>query len=240
MKIRMIKKATVFLMAAVMVLATATGAFAVAYYEAGTAANNLVSTAIEFNYDNGVKTLVFMGGDKITAPGAPDTILNKYQAITGSYSLSLDHDNIYNLTNVPLGTSTISVQNAGLNTTYFSAQATALQINFGNGTISWSSITDTTYNNTIGSSVIDSLQASSTYAFTTFTFENTIAVSDWLAGTQATNPFLDVRYYSKLEGFAAAPEPAEWMLMFIGLGMLGFYLQRRGYLNFELSPQAVA
>jgi len=30
------------------------------------------------------------------------------------------------------------------------------------------------------------------------------------------------------------------MLMFIGLGMLGFYLRRRGYLNFELSPQTVA
>jgi hypothetical protein len=80
--------------------------------------------------------------------------------------------------------------------------------------------------------------ANGTFNFSSFVFQHTTAVDTWLSSTPVASS--DTRYYSKLEGFAAVPEPAEWMLMIVGLGMLGFYLQRRGYLNFDFSPQAAA
>jgi len=91
------------------------------------------------------------------------------------------------------------------------------------GTITWQ-VNDLDVINTAGLQTLIDLDA----VGTTYTY------------TMATTGGLS--YTSRLsgEGVAAVPEPAEWMLMFIGLGMLGFYLQRRGYLDFDLSPQSVA
>jgi hypothetical protein len=243
MKIIMMKKAGVFLIAAAMVLATATGAFALAYYEAGTPDNNTAGTAMQMGYYN-TSTLTFsttaitdnrairFTPNQITGPPGDSLASGDYfQTITGIYSLTSLGGNIYSLSLVTGLNSTIKVD------TFLTANALATQINFDTNTIAWSNVAMGSISNTIGSTALDDLAATDgSYSFTNFTFEQLTNEGTWLTGSAGGN----ARYYSKLEGFSSTPEPAEWMLMFIGLGMLGYYLQRRGYLNFDLSPQSVA
>ena len=244
MKIRMIKKATVFLMAAAMVLATATGAFALAYYEAGTPDNSTASTAsLSMGYYNtsttafttnvitATRAIKFTPNQITGPPGDSLAGGDYYQAITGVYSLTSLGGSIYSLSLVTGLNSQIKVD------TFLTANASATQINFDTNTIAWSNVAMGSINNTIGSTALDDLAAANgSYSFTNFTFEQIANEGTWLTGAIGGN----ARYYSKLEGFSSTPEPAEWVLMFIGLGMLGFYLQRRGYLNLDLSPQSVA
>ncbi len=236
MKIKLIKKATVFLMAVMMVVATATGAFALAYYESGKADWSGVSR-MGLDNNGGIRTFYFMN-NPISGPGS-DTLVGRNQSIDAVYQIGAlisgsGNTGVYSLT-LSSGTYDLNVS------TYLAAQAQAMTIDFANNVITWSDVTMGTINNGIGSQSLTDMQAvktaGGTFKFSTFAFEHTEAVNTWLstAGT-----FTDTKYYSKLEGFAAVPEPAEWMLMFIGLGMLGFYLQRRGYLDFDLSPQSVA
>jgi hypothetical protein len=237
MKIRMMKRAGIFLIAAAMVFTTATGAFALAYYEAGSADNNTSGTALVFQNNN--KTFSF-ASNYTTGPagGGLDAFMAYYQSISGSYTINQAlGNNVYSLTG---GASTIRVRDSDLNNVYLQATATATQIDLTNHTIAWTGITmgsiDTSNN---AQSLIDIQavkDAGGAFQFSSFTFEGIGALNTWLGGGAGGN----ARYYSNLEGIAAAPEPAEWVLMFIGLGMLGFYLQRRGYLNFDLSPQSVA
>jgi hypothetical protein len=171
-------------------------------------------------------------------------MIGRYQSIGGLYTLTSAGGNIYNLALATdptavsdYGTNTVKTQNLSGSSVYFSALATALQINLNTHSITWSDVTGVSINNTIGSTALTDLAASSTYAFTTFNFESLGTENAWLTGSAGS---YNARYYSNLEGFAAAPEPGEWALMLIGLGVLGFYLHRRGYLNFEVSPQAAA
>ena len=248
MKIRMIRKATVFLMAVLMVLATATGAFALAYYEAGTPDNSSAATnPIRFGYIGLDKAIIFnysLTTNLITgASNSEDTMIGTtVQKITGNYTLGSGSGGIYNL--IPVSTnSTVAVTDGGA-TTYLTATAKALSINFnqtgpGANSITWEipiSMGTITAGTSTTLAEMGTIKTGGYFQFSEFTFEHSSFLDLWLTGGSALN----ARYYSKLEGFAAAPEPAEWMLMFIGLGMLGFYLQRRGYLNFDLSPQSVA
>jgi|GEM_PF-3346691 len=238
MKMQLNKKAAAILIAISMTFLIVQGAMALPYFEAGTSLNNSAPTSMIETYYGGAKAIYFTN-QAITGPSG-DTLVGRQQAIGGIYTLTSAGGNVYNLTlmtDIDYGTNTLKAQNATGSSVYFDAVATALQINFDTHTISWSDVTVNNINNTIGSTALTDLGTSSTYAFTTFTFEALGTESTWLSGTTGS---YNARYYSKLEGFAAAPEPAEWMLMFIGLGMLGFYLQRRGYLNFDLSPQSVA
>ncbi|MCX5905657.1 MAG: PEP-CTERM sorting domain-containing protein [Deltaproteobacteria bacterium] len=162
--------------------------------------------------------------------------MNGYQqAITGTYTLQNIGGGIYNLIGGP---STITVTDGG--PAVLQATATATQINFNNHTISWGAVNMGAIDVGIGSqSLIDLAANNASYAFTNFSFDAIANENQWLTGG-SPNTNTPTVYRSRLEGFAAAPEPAEWMLMFIGLGMLGFYLQRRGYLTFDLSPQSAA
>jgi len=241
MKIKMMKKAGIISMAVMMILVSAGGALAAPYYTVG---NGSSATAMQEFYQGGVQAIKFFPAfaNDVTGP-AGDTIIGSLQQISGIYTLSYVSGptlGLYNLTKVGGGTSTITVDTNDLSTTLFTATATALQINFANNTISWSSVTNPTFNNTIGSTALTDLAGDSTYAFTSFTFESLGSETAWLSGN--TGQTYNARYSSELDGFSssAVPEPAEWMLMFIGLGMLGFYLRRRGYLNFDFSPQTVA
>lgn len=237
MKIKIIKKATVFLLAAVMIIATAVGAVAAPYYEAGTPSNLTAGTAMILGTNGATRTISFYG-NQITGPsGDALTGTNINQMISGTYNLSLVGGNIYNLVLVGGGQSIVRAFDNNTFTTYMQANALATQIDFNTHTISWGSVTNMNITNSIGSqSLTDMAGMTGGYAFTSFTFEQIGSEAAWLAGGAGGH----ARYYSKLEGFSAVPEPGEWMLMFIGLGMLGFYLQRRGYLNFDLSPQSVA
>ena len=233
----MIKKATVFLLASVLVIATAVGAVAAPYYVAGEPLNATAGTAMILGANGATRTITFYG-DKIMGPSG-DALTGQFinQTISGTYNLSSAGGNIYNLTLASGSSSTIRAMNSDTFDIYMQANALATQINFDTHTISWGSVTNMNITNSIGSqSLTDLAGATGGYAFTSFTFEQIGIEASWLAGGEGGH----ARYYSKLEGFAAVPEPGEWMLMFIGLGMLGFYLQRRGYLNFDLSPQSVA
>jgi hypothetical protein len=231
MKIRIIKKGTIFLLAILMTMLTATGAWALSY----TAGNASSGTAMRLFTDSGVKYLKFYTDNNVVAPSG-DNIIGALQTISGIYTLTATGDaNVYTLSNA---TSGVVLTNAAGTQTYMNAAATALTINFATNTINWdvTGVTVTSAGLASGSAVLNDFASSSTFAFTSFTFEENASESSWLSGGGTLN----LRYSSELSGFAATPEPAEWMLMFIGLGMLGFYLQRRGYLNFDLSPQSVA
>lgn len=239
MKVKMMKKAGLIFMAVMMVVVGAGGASAAPYYTAGDAFS---ATAMQEFYSGGVQAIKFspLFANDVTGPSG-DTIIGNFQAITGTYTLGYVSGGtlgLYNLTKTTGGPSAITLKDETLTNTYFTAEATALQINFANHTISWSPVTNPTFNNTIGSTALTEMAAAATYAFTSFTFESLGSESAWLSGN--TGLTYNTRYSSQLQGFSAVPEPAEWMLMFIGLGMLGFYLKRRGYLNFDLSPQAAA
>lgn len=244
MKIRMIKKATVFLMAAAMVLATATGAFAVAYYDAGVQGPPWTGQSSLALINNAGTRYLYFNAIAVTGPTG-DSLVSSNQNIAAWYSLGslvsgAGSTGIYNLSLVSGYTTDLNVKFGP--TTYLTAQAQALQIDLGNNLIKWSDVTMGTINNpgSASQSLTDMLAiqaAGGTFKFSTFNFEHIAAVDTWLT-TSGTNT--DTKYFSRLEGFSAVPEPAEWMFMFIGLGMLGFYLQRRGYLNFDFSPQAAA
>ena len=244
MKINISRKAMVILIAISMTFLMVQGAMAAAYFEAGAASQDGTPTSLVLTYYGGSKAMYFTN-QPITSPTG-DNIVGRYQAIGGLYSMSrVGSTNVYTLTYnaagsayFDVGTQTVKAQSASGSTVYFDALATALQINFDSNTIAWSNVTlASSINNSIGSTALDDLAASSTYAFTSFTFEQLASEGTWLSGTSGS---LNARYYSKLEGFSAAPEPAEWILMFIGLGLLGFFLKRRGYLSFDFSPQAAA
>ncbi|MFA5179781.1 MAG: hypothetical protein WC405_00550 [Syntrophales bacterium] len=232
MKIIMIKKATVFLMAILIIAITATGAWALSY----TAGNDPSGTAMRLYTEGSTKYLRFYTDNNVVAPSG-DAVVGGWQSISGIYTLTATGDaNVYNLSGA---TSNIQLTNSSGVTTYLTALATAMTIRFDTNTISWSDVTNmnvTAAGLATGSAVLNDFASASTYAFTSFTFEENVSESSWLSGGGTLN----LRYSSTLSSFSAAPEPAEWMLMFIGLGMLGFYLQRRGYLNFDLSPQSVA
>ena len=254
MKIRMVKKATVFLMATMMVIALAGVAVAVDYntvgsYEAGV--NILDTKGISFKWSGGVRTFYFRTGQQMPITGPEgDNISNPLnsmlQAITGTYSFGnvYDSSGIYSIT--PGVTSQITVGDGSF-PNVLSATATATLINFGNNTITWQ-VSDAPgsvviENTDLQSVNLANIQSNATAYSFNLTFQewtSETAEENWLKGTSGYNGTQDKAYSSKFSGLAAAPEPAEWVLMFIGLGMLGFYLQRRGYLKFDLSPQSVA
>jgi len=141
--------------------------------------------------------------------------------VSGAYETSSISGNIYNLVPAEVGVLSTVELKSSTGDLYLTMIAQAMTYNSSTGDIGWDvkSVNVTALGMTL-ETLIDMNNAQS-FSYT--------------MGTTGG------KYYNaKLEGFAAAPEPAEWMLMFIGLGMLGFYLKRRGYLNFDLSPQSVA
>lgn len=269
MIIRMIKKATVILMATAMVLVMATGAFAVQYYEVANYISGPNNQSLQAFYSSpGVKAISFPSNSAalLTGPDG-DALVNtrNYQTISGTYTMALQNPLVAGIYELTLLSGTSSVVKAidatrftgpdnDIPVTVFRGSALATLINFNDHTISWlnqndnNSVTSVTINNSdLGSTTLANMSAEATkYSFTSFTFSYlgdelggyTLATEQaWLNGLSGTKTS---PYQSTLAGFAAVPEPAEWMLMFIGLGMLGYYLQRRGNLNFDLSPQSVA
>lgn len=233
----MIKKATVFFMAVMMVMAMATGAWALAYYESGSGDTNMKFKRSATD----VRTLWFNDN---TVTGPEGALVGLLQSISGTYTLAYQSGDtltgIYTLTSASANSMALDAGNATPElAATMSATAT---MNFTTDTIVWDVFTVGTIANNIGSETLTQMQTikdnMGTFKFTT-AFEQNTSIDTWLSGSGSMLT-KDTIYTTKLEGITAAPEPAEWVLMFIGLGMLGFYLQRRGYLNFDLSPQSVA
>lgn len=241
MKTSMLRKAKIFLIAIGTLLMTVQIAMALPYFEVGLPSNSGTPTSLIETYYGGSPAIYFTN-QPITAPSG-DSLVGRYQSIGGLYTLTSVGGNVYNLTyqagaSGDYGTNIVKAQNLSGSATYFTAEATALQINFNTHSISWSDVTNVSFNNTITSTSLTDLSLSSTYAFTTFTFEALGTESTWLSGTTGTT--YNARYYSRLDGFSAVPEPAEWMLMMIGLALMGYYLHRKGFLNLQMSPQTYA
>ena len=245
-KVRSIDLIIVMLILAI-ALTCSGNALAAPYYQAGDPLFSDSNTAMQLGYYSGTSwsstyatgdslAIRFVGQNYITGPGG-DILANGnyYQTISGTYTLQAAGTNLYNLTMVA-GNGSITVSDGTNN--YLTAIATALQIDLTQNTIAWGAVTGVNITNTINSQALTDLQSASIYGFTTFTFENSTAVEtaigNWQNDTQATNTYL--RYYSELDGFA--PEPAEWMLI-IGLGLIGFCIQRKGFLRLVPSPQAL-
>jgi len=239
---RILKRTGVFLLLFAVILGFGTNALALSYIESGIAGNpagfgqntalNISRTAV-----GGLVTVKFYY-NYLTAPdpASSDTIAGGVQEIAGSYTLGTSTATGYELTGAP----TQITLSLGI-TPYLTATADALEIDLQNYNIKWTAVTNVDITEDgMTSDAVSALAGLASYSFSNniFAFEQDTALSGLISGTAKFSKSL--RYYAQLGGVAAVPEPGEWMLMFIGLGMLGFYLQRRGYLNFDLSPQSVA
>ena len=235
---RRIKKMTVFLMAVMMVFIASTGAWAISYI-AGDDSSNTTIKLTSLTTSGGhvaTGTLQFYStiGTNVTAPITDATISNSYQLISGTYALTYVSNGIYSLGS---GTSNVSLNSDefAAGTTYMTALATALTINFLTNTITWGSVTSVNVTTAgLDSTVLQEFATDSSVAFTSFTFEENSNESAWLSGTKST---ISLRYSSEL---TATPEPEEWALMLIGLALMGYYLHRKGLLNLQFSPQTYA
>ena len=250
MKASILKRAGVFLLLFAVILGVGTNALALSYIESGVAGNPAGSsqnTALFIGraLNNGSVTVKFYY-NYITAPAttSSDTLAGGSQEILGSYTLGpatatdpgTGSPTAYRLDGAP---TEITIGLTGL--PFLTATADALEINLQNYTIKWSEVSAVNITEEgMTSDAVSALAGLSSYSFSgnVFAFEQDATLSGLISGTAKFSKSL--RYYSQFGGFAATPEPAEWVLMFIGLGMLGFYLKRRGYLNFDLSPQSVA
>lgn len=239
---KMIKKAVVLCATLATILMAASASWAVSYYDAGDSSwGNTGNLSLREFYYGGTQAIQFRSTvqNLVTGPITDNiaTGSDNYQAISGTYTLSTTGTaGVYNLSLVSGTASTVTVTNDTFGD-LLTAYAKALQINFNTHTISWSAVTLDSVTNSIASTVLDDLLTATSYAFSTFSFQALSTESTWLSGTTGT---YNAQYYSRMEGFMAAPEPAEWVLMLLGLGMLGFYLHRRGFLNFGRAPEAAA
>jgi len=232
-KIKLAKLWGLVALIAAMTLIVTPALWALPYYESGYAGGS-GDQVFKFFYYSGNKRIQFADSNLITGPSG-DTIANGsyYQAISGTYQFGSEvSSGVYELTKLGGGTSAISVTDGSSD--YLAAQAQALQINFNNHTITWSDVTNVSINNTIGSQALTDLASASTYAFTSFTFQAIANESAWLSGSDPSTKY--TTYYSKLEGFAAVPEPATWLLISMGMGAIGFALAyRRRFIPVEMA-----
>ncbi len=219
------------LMIIMMVVMLSTNAFALDYIQNGSfqAGDNTwptenVNASLRLYYVSGVKSITFpmVSSNFLTGPAGDALVTSlNYQSISGVYSLGFVSSGIYSLSLNGGGYSTISATDG--TDVYFTGLSKATQINFNNNTISWNDITDVNIPNGIGSNVLTAMDPSTMFRFTTFAFQEIAGESAWLSGTSGTK---NTQYYSSLGGFSAVPEPAEWILMIVGLGMMYLYLRR--------------
>lgn len=138
---------------------------------------------------------------------------------TGTYTVQSYTGNTYTL--MPK-TSTISIKDSTGSTTYMTMLASATKFYSDTGIVEWT-ITSLNVLNDGGYATLQDMKNAAS-----FTYSMTI------------NTATGLTYNARLDAFAAAPEPAEWVLMIIGLALMGYYLHRKGYLNLQTSPQTYA
>lgn len=206
-------------MITVMIFLAAGMASADSYYQTGESnsyavieAGTGMSLTIRFMNDGNTIAGSSYSGDLATAG------LTEYIS-TGTYTVQSYTGNTYTL--APK-TSTITVKDSTGSTTYMTMLASATKFYSDTGIVEWT-ITSLNVLNDGGYATLQDMKNAAS-----FTYSMTI------------NTATGLTYNSRLDAFAAAPEPAEWVLMMLGLALMGYYLHRKGLLNLQMSPQTYA
>jgi len=99
----------------------------------------------------------------------------------------------------------------------------------GTGTITWNPVTNlalTAAGTALNSPTLNAFDLGSN-ANLTMSFAITSGVYNFVTGVTTNNIGADLK--AKLDQVTAAPEPGEWALMLVGMGLIGFTIYRKKY-----------
>jgi hypothetical protein len=190
-----------------------------------------VGNTIDFAYTGGQIQVGFYPGQVNSASGgAGDPIVGAWQTLYGPSHTSWDYilvsqilPGVWSLdSDAEKIVLTTNVGDYGTPSQYLiSGWATAQTIDFNTGTLTWGPVTGLTTQNLIGSSTLTDFAGYSTGSLT-MSFITDTALRNWVQAPTATAQ--DRSYSATLTG---VPEPATWVLMMAGLGLMGYTLYRR-------------
>jgi hypothetical protein len=183
--------------------------------------------SVFINYTGNISQPV---GDPLAAAGnklvwnAGDGVQYKFTA-TGATSVGV----------ATTGTNAVSVVNSsyadlltGLSTA-FSLDVSNWNGTTGTGTISWNPVTNlalTDAGTTLSSPTLNAFDLGSN-ASLTMSFVITSGVYNFVTGSSLDN--IGTQLKAQLGQVTAAPEPGEWTLMLVGMGLIGFTIYRKKY-----------
>ncbi|MDD5168268.1 MAG: PEP-CTERM sorting domain-containing protein [Syntrophales bacterium] len=182
---------------------------------------------IAFTFDGSWK--VSFDSAQITAAtgGSSDPIIGMWQSISSPAQSSYNYlmvsqttpgSNIWNLAGVANQVVVTSTSGQVL----LSGLATAQTIDLNTGTIYWGPVTDIQVNNTIGSSTLQQFAGYAT-GIMTMTYKTASQLTNWIGNPDVTPGTKTAHYTISLSGdLTSAPEPATWVLMLIGMALLGY------------------
>jgi hypothetical protein len=132
------------------------------------------------------------------------------------------------------GGNTVTVSKDDLTKDYLTGLTTALSMDVsagvgGIGTITWSPVTTlvlTGDGTALGSTTLGALALGSP-ASLTMSFVITSGVYDFVTGVSTTGTNASMK--AAFDQVTAAPEPGEWALMLVGMGLIGFTIYRKKY-----------
>ncbi|MHB8092106.1 MAG: PEPxxWA-CTERM sorting domain-containing protein [Syntrophales bacterium] len=112
---------------------------------------------------------------------------------------------------------------------YFQAEVRAKTIDLINGNIAWEAVANPTFPNTLaGSETLAQLQYYvNNTILTNFSFVGSESLASWMRTTSKSG--FESKSLDYSTNVTVVPEPAEWALMIIGLGMIGFSVYRKRY-----------
>ncbi len=186
------------------------------------------------------RTLSFNGGTITGSSYPPDPIVGLYSSIitpyylsSGVFSYQLRNEigtGVWSLTDQngnPMA-ATVYGGNATTGEIYFQGDVMATTIDLVNGIINWATVANPTFPTALpGSETLAQLQYYvDNTILTTFRFTGSEALATWMRNPSngITSAWLD--YATNV---TVVPEPAEWALMIVGLGLIGFSVYRKQY-----------
>lgn len=165
---------------------------------------------------------------KITDTSGPsDPLVGKYQQIyvpahtSYDFTLGSGSGGVYSLSGGP-AVYQVTASSGTTSTTYLQGALTALTIDFNLGIINFSSVSGLTASNagSLGSPTLNEFSNYST-GLMTFSFVTSESLKNWISNPKNT---YTTSYSSSL---TVTPEPATWLLILAGMGLLGFSQYRK-------------
>jgi hypothetical protein len=162
-----------------------------------------------------------------TSNGLSDPLVGKYQQIyvpahtSYDFTLGSGSGGVYSLSGGP-ATYRVTDKSSTGSTMYLQGALTALTIDFNLGIINWSPVSGLTTSNTgsLGSPTLNEFSNYST-GLMTFSFVTSDSLKSWISNPKNS---YTTSYSSSL---TVTPEPATWILILAGAGLLGFSLYRK-------------